>query len=75
MTSRAEFVEPMLALAVAKLPEGATWSYELKFDGYRAIGLKAGWSSPTLFTERQRFRQTLRFDRRRPRNASRGYGY
>jgi ATP-dependent DNA ligase len=42
MTSRAEFVEPMLALAVAKLPEGAPWSYELKFDGYRAIGLKAG---------------------------------
>jgi ATP-dependent DNA ligase len=31
----------MLALAVAKLPHGAPWSYELKFDGYRAIGLKA----------------------------------
>jgi len=31
----------MLNLAVAKLPEGAAWSYELKFDGYRAIGLKA----------------------------------
>src|SRR5450631_66471 len=42
MTSRVEFVEPMLALAVAKLPEGASWSYELKFDGYRGIGLKAG---------------------------------
>ena len=35
------FVEPMLALAVTKLPEGPTWSYELKFDGYRAIGVKA----------------------------------
>jgi bifunctional non-homologous end joining protein LigD len=30
----------MLAMAVTKLPE-ATWSYELKFDGYRAIGVKA----------------------------------
>jgi hypothetical protein len=28
MTIRAEFVEPMLALAVAKLPEGLAWSYE-----------------------------------------------
>ena len=31
----------MLAVAVTKLPEGAAWSYELKFDGYRAIGVKA----------------------------------
>jgi ATP-dependent DNA ligase len=38
---KAEFIEPMLALAVTKLPEGAAWSYELKFDGYRAIGVKA----------------------------------
>jgi bifunctional non-homologous end joining protein LigD len=35
------FVEPMLALAVTKLPEGPVWSYELKFDGYRAIAVKA----------------------------------
>jgi bifunctional non-homologous end joining protein LigD len=35
------FIEPMLALAVTKLPEGAAWSYELKCDGYRAIGMKA----------------------------------
>jgi ATP-dependent DNA ligase len=35
------FVEPMLSLPVAKLPEGPVWSYELKFDGYRAPGLKA----------------------------------
>jgi DNA ligase D-like protein (predicted ligase) len=35
------FVEPMLSLPVAKLPEGPAWSYELKFDGYRALGLKA----------------------------------
>jgi hypothetical protein len=35
------FIEPMLALAVTKLREGPAWSYELKFDGYRAIGVKA----------------------------------
>jgi ATP-dependent DNA ligase len=31
----------MLSRAVAKLPEGPAWSYELKFDGYRALGLKS----------------------------------
>jgi bifunctional non-homologous end joining protein LigD len=35
------FIEPMLALAVTKLPEGHAWSYELKFDGYRALGVNA----------------------------------
>jgi ATP-dependent DNA ligase len=35
------FVDPMLRLPVAKLPEGPAWSYELKFDGYRALGMKA----------------------------------
>jgi ATP-dependent DNA ligase len=39
--SRIGFVEPMLAVAVTKLPEGPAWSYELKFDGYRALGIKA----------------------------------
>jgi bifunctional non-homologous end joining protein LigD len=38
---RVGFIEPMLALAVTKLPEGPAWSYELKFDGYRALGVKA----------------------------------
>jgi ATP-dependent DNA ligase len=35
------FIEPMLAAAVTKLPEGPAWTYELKFDGYRALGVKA----------------------------------
>ena len=42
MKAKIGFIEPMLSLAVAKLPEGAAWSFELKFDGYRAIGLKVG---------------------------------
>lgn len=39
---RAEFVEPMKALAVARPPEGA-WRCEIKYDGFRAIAvLNAG---------------------------------
>ena len=30
----------MLALAVTKLAEGPARTYELKFDGYRALGIK-----------------------------------
>jgi DNA ligase D-like protein (predicted ligase) len=40
MKTKADSVEPMLSLAVARLPEGPPWSYELKFDGYRALGLR-----------------------------------
>jgi bifunctional non-homologous end joining protein LigD len=39
---RVGFFDPILALAVAKLPEGPAWTYELKFDGYRALGMKTG---------------------------------
>jgi ATP-dependent DNA ligase len=38
----ARFVEPMQCLPVAKLPEGPNWEYEVKFDGYRALGIKGG---------------------------------
>ena len=30
----------MLLLRTEKLPEGANWLYELKFDGYRALAMK-----------------------------------
>jgi DNA ligase D-like protein (predicted ligase) len=36
----ARFFEPMLCLAVTKLPEGPEWQLELKLDGYRGIGIK-----------------------------------
>ncbi len=36
------FVEPMQAKAATQLPEGRDWLYELKFDGYRFLGGKAG---------------------------------
>jgi len=38
---RAAFVEPMLCAPVKELPEGAAWEYELKLDGYCALGLKS----------------------------------
>jgi len=35
------FSESLLfALAAEKLPEGLAWQYELKLDGYRAIGVR-----------------------------------
>ncbi|MEO6994545.1 MAG: non-homologous end-joining DNA ligase [Lacunisphaera sp.] len=35
-----QFVEPMKPQLVAALPEGAEWTYEVKWDGYRALLLK-----------------------------------
>jgi DNA ligase D-like protein (predicted ligase) len=32
---KAGFIEPMESLLVSKLPEGPTWTYEIKLDGYR----------------------------------------
>ena len=36
----AEFIEPMECALVSQLPAGPDWSYEVKLDGYRAIGVK-----------------------------------
>ena len=37
---QAEFIEPMECLAVPKLPDGPQWVWEIKLDGYRALGVK-----------------------------------
>jgi len=42
---RPRFIEPMECTRVATLPEGEDWVYEIKQDGYRAIGLIDGSSS------------------------------
>jgi len=36
------FIRPMKATAVDQLPEGEEWLYEVKWDGYRALGRKHG---------------------------------
>src|SRR5260370_24671130 len=40
-TRRAEFVEPMECLAVARLLDGEQWLYEIKLDGNRAEALRS----------------------------------
>jgi ATP-dependent DNA ligase len=38
--TKAKFIDPMLLLSSETLPEGPSWSYELKLDGYRALAIK-----------------------------------
>jgi ATP-dependent DNA ligase len=45
--------EPMLCQNAEPLPEGQEWRYELKLDGFRAIGRKAGRTS-ALVTQSER---------------------
>lgn len=38
---KAEFIEPMDCAPVTKLADGPEGTHEIKFDGYRAIAVKA----------------------------------
>jgi ATP-dependent DNA ligase len=49
------FIEPMLCLAVEKLPEGPAWQYEVKLDGYRAIAV---WTKANVELSSQNKRDT-----------------
>src|SRR3954469_22855788 len=42
---RPRFIEPMECKRVTALPQGSEWVYEIKQDGYRAIGLVDGNSA------------------------------
>ena len=37
----ASFIEPMECLVVPKLHDGSQWIFEIKLDGYRALGIKS----------------------------------
>jgi ATP-dependent DNA ligase len=40
---KAGFIELLLLLRTGSLPDDpARWSYQLKFDGYRAVAFKTG---------------------------------
>jgi ATP-dependent DNA ligase len=43
-TRKAAFVEPMLLLHTAELPEGPDWRYEIKLDEYRSLAIRK-WDS------------------------------
>jgi bifunctional non-homologous end joining protein LigD len=43
--------EPALATAVASLPDGDSWLFEVKYDGYRVLACKAG-SDVRVYTRR-----------------------
>jgi DNA ligase D-like protein (predicted ligase) len=46
-----QFVEPMYALTVRKLPEGNDWLYEIKLDGYRCLARRDS-AGVTLWSRR-----------------------
>src|SRR5437870_11861298 len=50
---KADFVEPMDCAPVTKLPDGPEWIYEIKLDGYRAVGVKSDRGA-MLFSRRHK---------------------
>ena len=58
---------PMLATLGSDLPRGEDWSYELKFDGYRALAYVRGGDLRAPVAHRQRPHGALRGDRDRDR--------
>src|SRR5882762_7822131 len=46
----ASFITPMECLAVPKVPDGSEWVYELKLDGFRAIGMKLANGTLALYS-------------------------
>ncbi len=51
-------MEPMECALVSSLPEGSDWTYEVKLDGYRAIGVK---TSETILYSRNHKNFNKRF--------------
>lgn len=45
--ARLDFIKPILARSTDRLPDGPTWLYELKLDGYRALAMEKRGAAPT----------------------------
>src|SRR5712671_1375538 len=48
----ASFVSPMECLAVPRVPDSSEWIYEVKLDGFRAIGMKLANGTLALYSRR-----------------------
>ena len=55
--TQATFVKPMLLLRTDSLPQSSEWMYEIKLDGYRAIGVKRGGRVELLSRNGNRFNE------------------
>src|ERR1700687_1977686 len=53
MTATLSIPKPMLARSADDLPVGPTWTYEVKWDGYRSMGVKDG-ASVKLWSRNQK---------------------
>src|ERR1700736_6570891 len=49
----ATFIEPMECALATQLPDGPHWLYEIKLDGYRAIGVKSS-RAVNLYSRRRK---------------------
>ncbi len=57
------FIEPALATEIERVPTGARWIHEIKFDGYR-VQLHVANEAIKIFTPRPRLDAPLPQDRR-----------
>jgi DNA ligase D-like protein (predicted ligase) len=46
----ASFITPMECLAVPTVPDGSEWIYEVKLDGFRAVGMKSANGTVALYS-------------------------
>jgi ATP-dependent DNA ligase len=66
---KADFIEPMECALVPKLPEGPDWTFEIKLDGYRAIGVKTSREAILYSRNHKNFNKRERYVKHRGRRG------